>query len=242
MPTARVEHLKRHIAARERAIERRLVAASALQKNHPAARHHKAEADRLATEVSAIRATVDFHKSAEALSSDIERQQVKVEYLLQALKSARGTKKLQLRRILKKENLRLREMLAAAKLKSIVPPTAAQEKATISKLPAVALTPEESVAADVAAAAVASENVVHLPPPAPRPQSPPPGAVPLFPDAPADPYISSHLSHERFWSKIPELDFSYSGADESDDSPWYKNPLVGIGIGLVVGWYFAKKV
>ena len=236
MSTARVKHLKRHIAAREQAIERRLVAVSALKKSHPVARHHKAEADRLATEVSAIRATVDFHKSAEALSSDIERQQVKVEYLLHALKSARGTKKLQLQRVLKKESLRLREMLAAAKLKSVVPPTVAQDSAAASELPAVALLPEESAAADIAAVAAATGAT---PGPAPAPAQ----RQRLLPDAPRDPCISSYRSHERFWSKIPELDFAYSGADGADgDEPWYKNPLVGIGLGLAVGWYIAKKV
>jgi hypothetical protein len=224
-----VRHLEQHIAARKRALQRHLHAIPALPKGHPARAAHRTQADRLVTEVSAIRATVDFQKTPEVLSGEIERQQVRVEYLVMALKKARGAKKLQLTRVLHQENLRLKEMLAAARQKAILPPTLAEERAAASELPSVALLPDAPAAATVAAAAAAQTPV-------------PAQHQHLFPDDPRDPYIASNRSHERFWSRIPGMDDAFSGVDDADDTPWYKNPLVGLAVGVAAGWYLAKKV
>jgi hypothetical protein len=172
---------------------------------------------------------VDYQKSETTLASDIERQQVKVEYLLEAWKKAKGPQKAKLDKILRHENLRLKEMLAAAKLKTAV---------AAEVLPAVSILPDATAVATEEAAAVATAFQPVQPVPVQREK-----AVRLLPDDPRDPYISSIRSHERFWSRTPGIDESYSGASEDDGADsWYKNPLVLILVGGAVGWYVAKKV
>ena len=217
--------LKKHVASRDTAIKHHLATAARLPKRHPAVKAHQAAADRLTTEASALRAALQFQKTPELLARDIEQQQIKVEYLLKAWKGSRGMKKVQISRQMQKENLRLREMLAAAKLKAIVPPTVAEEQAVASDLPSVSLVPDYSPIVDAAAAqaAVASEG--------PR----------LFPDDPRDPFITTHRSHERFWSRIGGLDESgYSGDVEPEPRRWSKSPLVIIGC-LAALWFVSTR-
>ena len=109
------------IAARHAALQKHVAALKALPRVHPVRAHHEEQAQRMSTEIAALRSSLHYYKSTEDLTADIERQHKLVDALIAHLKQSKGKEKQLAIRELAKQNQTLKEMLAASKLKQVNP-------------------------------------------------------------------------------------------------------------------------
>jgi hypothetical protein len=216
--------------------------------------------ERLKQEASALRASLHYYKPVQRLALDIEAQKHHVRTLIEKTKAAKRQDRPKVIKALKAHNQHLKEMLVAAKLKSIDPNMAQgslPESAPASTLvlPSVANIPENAIASSF----VASAESVSLPEDVAAPVSiqtqidaallaeAAPPAVSVSP-AQALAVELKDYSYLR-----PNFDLSLGDAESNilfeeaeyagllgDDPVDYKTLLIGAAVGLGIGWYIFK--
>ena len=219
-----------------------LLLAKLPRKTSPTRHRLEKDIERLKTEVSALRASLHYYKPVERLALDIEAQRHHVRSLIEKTKQAKRKDRPKAVKALKAHNLHLKEMLVAAKLKSINPnmtpgvsvdlpsaptlvlPTAANLPENASIPASFQVQIDEALAAEAAPPPLAVTPAQAL-------------AVELQDYAYLRPGADLSLGDAEYAAFEQEAEYAGLLGDEEMD---YKSILIGAAIGLGVGWYFFK--
>jgi hypothetical protein len=238
---------KRNIKAREKALALVLAELKRTPVGHPKRAFYEKKAKELMGEVAALKASIHYYKPSAQLAEDIKEKRIELAKLLNKAKKAKALHKKQLLRKAALVNRSLKEMLAAAQLKTqeipVEPPALPVAPPVVSlEETATATSGDFSGPEDDGGSASHPDGAEEGPPN--RTDGTVSGET--FPEVPNLQVIQGGLSevgqdlaHEisEIADKLDEIQLP----GEDGDVPFYKHPLVAFGLGVVVGGIFINR-